>query len=54
MSKRKDTLIEGIAMAVGLVVLIVGAALVRTHVPCAALGWLPAGEVPARCLMEGK
>lgn len=41
-------------MALALVVFVVGAIFLRTSVPCSLLGWLPAAEVPARCLMAGK
>lgn len=52
MNRRdRQTLIEGVVMAVSLVVFAVGAVLVHTTVPCSWLGWVPAGQVPARCVM---
>jgi hypothetical protein len=43
---------EAIAFLLALLVaaLIVGGIYVRAKAPCSALGWMPAKDVPARCL----
>lgn len=48
--RDRDSLIEGVAMAVALVVFIVAGVYMRAVVPCDWIDWLPAAEVPARCL----
>jgi hypothetical protein len=53
MSKRSDDAMA-VAYAVALVVLLIGGFLFRMQAPCSWLGWMPAGELPGRCVMEGR
>lgn len=38
-------------LALLVIALIVGSIYVHAKAPCSSLGWLPAKDVPARCLM---
>jgi hypothetical protein len=50
----KNDLAAGVALLVGLILLIGGGVWLRSSVPCSFWSWAPAKEVPARCFMEGK
>ncbi len=55
--KRKDDLIAGamgLASVSALVVIVIGVILLRMQAPCSWVDWLPAAEMPGRCLPGGR
>lgn len=55
--KRKDDLIAGVMGLAGVavvLVLIIGVILLRMQAPCSWVDWMPAAEMPGRCLPGGR
>lgn len=50
--KSDDDLAGAIALGAIFLVLLIAGFLVRTQAPCEWLGWMPAGDLPGRCLMR--
>lgn len=51
MSKRTDDAME-IAISALVVIVIIGFFLFRAQAPCSWMGWVPAAELPGRCVMR--
>lgn len=54
MNRRERDALGGIAFGVVLVVFVIAGTWVRVAAPCSSLDWLPAKDVPARCLMPAE